>query len=204
MSAHTASVQQEKQRLRKHAATARASVPPGEREEAAARLAKGLPHHPLLKDLRPGGVLVPTRHGHEINTDPLAHALEGRGWKIHRPRVIPDTNEFEVIEWPTPSPLVAGEFGVPEPPQRAPASDPSKLKLILVPGLAFTKNGDRVGTGAGYFDRFLARYTETSPLTIGLAYHVQLLDDIPVEPHDVPLHGLQVEEQAITCRRPTT
>ncbi len=202
MTAHTASIQQEKQRLRKEAAATRSRVPPGEREEAAARLAKGLPHHPLMQNVRPGGVLVPTRHGQEINTEPVAHALEGRGWIIHRPRVIPDTNEFEIVRWPTPSPLVPGQYGVPEPPQRVPASDPGTLTLILVPGLAFTKTGDRIGTGAGYFDRFLARFAEKPPLTIGLAYHAQILDALPVEPHDVPLHGLQVEEQGITCNGP--
>ncbi len=197
------SVQQEKKELRKRAAAARSHVPPGEREEAAARLAKALPRHPLLEQVRPGPILIPTRHGHEIDTTNLAHALEGRGWQIHRPRVIPGTSEIEAVHWPTPSPLVPGAHDVPEPPLRAPAVDPTTLKVILVPGLAFTREGDRIGTGAGYFDRFLAPLAEMSdpPLTIGLSYRVQLVEELPLEPHDVPLHGIQVEEESILCRR---
>lgn len=194
-------VQQEKQALRKKALSVRAAVPPGEQEEAAARLAKGLPHHPLLKGVRPGPVLVPTRHGREIDTGPLAHALEGRGWTIHRPRVIPDTRDFQVVQWPTPSPLVPGTHDVPEPPMRADTSDPDTLRLIIVPGLAFTEDGHRLGTGAGYFDRFLARYKDAKdpPVTLGIAYQAQIVDSLPVQAHDIPMQGLQVEERSIVC-----
>lgn len=201
MASRPATLKEEKQRLREQALSTRASVPPGEREEAAARLAKGLPRHPLLEGMRPGGVLVPTRHGHEIDTAPLARALEGRGWLVHRPRVIPGTQEFEVVRWPTPSPLVPGTWKVPEPPARVPANDPSGLRLILVPGLAFTRAGDRLGTGAGYFDRFLAKLAQKGerPVAIGLAFRAQILEELPVEPHDVPLDGLQVEEESVVC-----
>jgi 5-formyltetrahydrofolate cyclo-ligase len=198
-----ATVQEEKRNLRKKARVARAAVPPGEREEAAARLAKALPKHPLLQNVRPGPVLIPTRHADEIDTTPLAHALEGRGWQIHRPRVISDTRDFEVVPWTTPAPLFPGAHGVPEPPSRAESADPGTLRLILVPGLAFTRSGDRLGTGAGYFDRFLARYQdhEEPPITIGMAYRAQLIGEIPTEPHDIPLQGLQVEEEHITCNK---
>lgn len=202
MSPSDTAVQQEKKNLRKQARSTRLAVPPGEQEEAAARLAKGLPHHPLLKDVRPGGVLVPTRHKDEIDTAPLAHALEGRGWTIHRPRIPAGSTHIEIVPWPTPGPLVPGAHGVPEPPQRAESADPADLRLLLVPGLAFTRSGDRLGTGAGYFDRFLARLGEEGhkPITIGLAYRAQVLDELPVELHDVPLKGLQVEEEPVVCR----
>lgn len=54
--------------------------------------------------------------------------------------------------------------------------------LLIVPGLAFTKEGKRLGRGKGHYDRYLSQY---HPKTISLAFSWQLFDDLPTEPHDV-------------------
>lgn len=62
------------------------------------------------------------------------------------------------------------------------------LDLILIPGLAFTKNGKRLGRGKGYYDRFLAkcfRKFKTRPFTLGLAFREQIVSDIPTTDTDV-------------------
>lgn len=62
--------------------------------------------------------------------------------------------------------------------------DPSTLELIIVPAVAYDRKGNRLGRGKGYYDRLLA---ETSACKIGVAYEFQMLEEIPAEPHDVPV-----------------
>ena len=57
---------------------------------------------------------------------------------------------------------------------------------VIVPGLAFTRAGDRLGQGGGWYDRFLAG-VDPSCATVGVAFAPQIVDDLPTEPHDVRL-----------------
>src|SRR5690606_2764030 len=60
--------------------------------------------------------------------------------------------------------------------------DPAALDVVVVPGLAFTAAGDRLGQGGGHFDRFLARLGPHC-LRIGVAFAEQVIDELPSEPH---------------------
>ncbi len=60
-----------------------------------------------------------------------------------------------------------------------------EMDLIVVPGVAFDRNGSRVGRGKGYYDRLLSR---SHALTVGVCYGFQLYDDIETEEHDIPIH----------------
>jgi 5-formyltetrahydrofolate cyclo-ligase len=62
--------------------------------------------------------------------------------------------------------------------------DPALLDVVVVPGLAFTSDGERLGQGGGHFDRFLTR-VRGDCLRIGVAFHEQLVDRLPAERHDV-------------------
>jgi len=69
------------------------------------------------------------------------------------------------------------------------------VDLFIVPGLAFTKNGCRLGHGMGYYDRYLARHQQMfsvnkdgeTPTTIALCFAEQIVDDIPTTGHDFPI-----------------
>lgn len=92
-----------------------------------------------------------------------------------------------------PSTLVAGTFNVPEPkPSEHPPISIEELDLILVPGLAFDLLGNRLGQGAGYYDRFL----DQIPLTprIGISFASQLLPSLPTEPHDLAMQAVVTEQ----------
>ncbi len=65
--------------------------------------------------------------------------------------------------------------------------DPSSVDVVVVPGLAFTTDGHRIGQGGGWYDRFLAGIGPDT-VTIGVGFREQLVDELPVEPHDVRLH----------------
>lgn len=67
--------------------------------------------------------------------------------------------------------------------------DKEKIDVVYIPGVCFSRKNERLGRGAGYYDRFLS---ELNPETIkiGLAFDFQLVDTIPTEKHDVPLDGV--------------
>jgi len=62
-----------------------------------------------------------------------------------------------------------------------------KVDLIIVPGLAFTLSGERLGRGGGYYDRALAGLREDA-LSVGVCFGFQLRETLPTEPHDKPVH----------------
>jgi len=71
------------------------------------------------------------------------------------------------------------------------------IDLILVPGIGFDKHGYRIGHGGGYYDKLLESATAQS---IGLAFHLQIIDKINVEEHDVPVHKIVTEKEVIYCK----
>ena len=78
-----------------------------------------------------------------------------------------------------------GQFGIREPGSNCIAIPPNRLDLILVPGVAFDPQGRRLGRGKGFYDQLLASVRGT---TCGVAFDEQIVEAIPVEPHDVHLN----------------
>lgn len=104
------------------------------------------------------------------------------GKQVCYPRVTGDG--LEVRHVVSPAELQIGRFGLREPnPERTELCDPASLDVMLVPGLAFTKEGVRLGRGGGYFDRFLADLPERI-VTIGTAFALQMRPTLPEEEHD--------------------
>ena len=67
---------------------------------------------------------------------------------------------------------------------------PEHFDFILVPGVAFSPNGYRLGRGKGYYDKFLSEYSNL--FTVGVCFREQFYLDIPTEPHDIPMHKVIV------------
>ena len=86
-------------------------------------------------------------------------------------------------------------FHIPAPPADAPV-EPSP-DICIVPGLAFTQSGQRLGMGGGHYDRYLANHPDTFPL--GLCYDWQVLESLASEPHDKPVQMLVTEQRVISC-----
>lgn len=86
-----------------------------------------------------------------------------------------------------PGDLAAGTWGIPEPrPEALRPLDPKTLDLVLVPGVGFDRQGYRLGYGGGYYDRFLRRLAPGC-LCVGLAFSLQVVDELPREHHDRPV-----------------
>jgi 5-formyltetrahydrofolate cyclo-ligase len=76
--------------------------------------------------------------------------------------------------------------------------NPKDLDLIIVPGIAFSENGARIGYGFGYYDIFLSKLSSKT-LKIGLSFELQLTKNIPVEAHDIKMNKIITEKRIISC-----
>ena len=112
----------------------------------------------------------------EPDTDPLFARLAAEGKRLLLPRV--NGADIEVCD--ADGPMVASRIGVHEP--QGPALPYSLVQFVIVPGLAFTLDGRRLGYGGGFYDRFLP---QVSAPNVGVCFAEQVLDDLPAEPHDV-------------------
>ena len=84
-----------------------------------------------------------------------------------------------------------GKYGIKEPvTPNSSLLTPHSIDFILVPGVAFSPNGYRLGRGKGYYDKFLSKYSNL--FTVGVCFREQFYLDIPTEPHDIPMHKVIV------------
>ncbi|MDF1792769.1 MAG: 5-formyltetrahydrofolate cyclo-ligase [Thalassobaculaceae bacterium] len=169
--------------------SARRQVMAGEAADAAHRLAMN-----LSAVIAPSsGTIVsgywPMRG--EIDPRPCLTALWSGGCRISLP-VVPDDKQALIFrEWEPDEELVPGPFGTSEP---APEAETVYPTLLLVPLLAFDREGRRLGYGGGYYDRTLAALREwQSVQAIGVAYSGQEIDAVPAGPHDALLNGIVTE-----------
>lgn len=95
------------------------------------------------------------------------------------PRVEGDEMEFYDL---ASGALAEGAFGIMEP-QCGELVEPRKIDVMVVPGVAFTPSGDRLGRGKGFYDRYLSREGFRA-YCVGVCYPHQMVDELPVEPHD--------------------
>lgn len=89
----------------------------------------------------------------------------------------------------SPDALQIGKFGIPSPDPQNPlckAIAASEIDLMIVPGVAFTLSGQRLGRGGGFYDRYLAN-PDLHAITLGVAYHHQIFDCIPTDQRDIDI-----------------
>ncbi|KPF77608.1 hypothetical protein IP88_05745 [alpha proteobacterium AAP81b] len=124
-------------------------------------------------------------------------AIEKRLGPHAFPRVTGGALSFHLAAW---ADLRPGFGGIPEPAATAPAIVPD---LLLVPLLAVTPAGVRLGQGGGYYDRTLATLrSRGSVAAIGLAWDVQIADALPADPWDEALDWVATPTRLFDCRRP--
>ena len=112
----------------------------------------------------------------EPDTDPLFARISVEGKRLILPRVEPSG----IVAVDGDSPMSVSKFGVTEP--IGPPIGLDEIDFVIVPGLAFTLAGDRLGYGQGYYDRFLPTLAAPS---VGVCFVDQLIDEMPLTEHDV-------------------
>ena len=118
----------------------------------------------------------------EVRTVPMLEQALRDGKKVAVPKCYGD--EMRFIYMDDLSKVEAGYANIPEPIADDPVAD-DKTALVLMPGMAFTKNGDRMGYGGGFYDKFLA--AEPDHPTVALCYAFQMVESLPTEEYDIPV-----------------
>ncbi len=151
--------------------------------EAAERAARH------VADLPQGNVVAVYRAmGSELDPEPLARAMSAAGTTLCLPVVVDRDALMIFRRWLPGEPLETDAAGCPAPLPLAEVVDPD---LVLTPLLAFDDFGGRLGQGGGYYDRTLA--ARPGVLRIGFGYAGQAVARLPMESHDVRLHGVLTE-----------
>ncbi|WP_409251359.1 5-formyltetrahydrofolate cyclo-ligase [Bacillus sp. SCS-153A] len=124
-----------------------------------------------------------------------------RGWEEGKrmlvPKCVPEENKIEFYYLESFAGLEKVFYGLWEPsPKKNVLADSADIDLVIVPGLAFMKNGYRLGFGGGYYDRFLEHYHGR---TLSLAFQEQLIEAVPVEEYDIPVAAIVSEGVVMKC-----
>jgi 5-formyltetrahydrofolate cyclo-ligase len=129
--------------------------------------------------------------GSEVDTTRIDEFARARGLRVVYPRINDGERRLAFHEV-TIDELVPATFALREPQAHAPVVELSQITALFVPGLAFDRAGGRIGWGRGYYDATLAAASPAA-LRIGLAFECQVIDHVPREPHDAPLHYVVTE-----------
>jgi 5-formyltetrahydrofolate cyclo-ligase len=129
----------------------------------------------------------------EVATGPLLERVLASGVRLLLPYVA-DDGAMRAAEVRSPEDLTPGYHGIPEPRARFPI-DPTEAGVIVTPGVAFDEAGNRLGYGGAFYDRFL-RAAGGVP-RIGICFELQIVEEIPVEPHDEPVNAIVTEGRVI-------
>ena len=135
----------------------------------------------------------------EVDTHGIIRGLLAAGGQVFVPVTDFGTRGMQWSHLLAMEELERTRFGLLEPAAKARRIEPIPNGAVcLVPGLAFTRDGWRIGYGGGYFDRFLDVFCG---IAVGLAHDAQVVDHIPTEDHDRPVDYLVTELGVTDCRK---
>jgi len=143
--------------------------------------------------------------GSELDPGPVLKTLARGRKQVYLPRVsrLPGRMDFALLT--DDAPLLRNRYGILQPGSTAPGIGARFLDVVLLPLLAFDLNGNRLGSGAGYYDRAFAfrrvRRTWRRPWLLGVAFDCQEVPALEPQPWDVPLDGLATETRLIRFDR---
>ena len=159
----------------------RNAIPQQQREKWSAELCRRIEGLPVFKRAESLFLFCPT--GSEVSLLPLVHTARERGLPVAFPRCLNET-DMQFFLCPDLSRMKKGRMGILEPPEDSVLVLPDENTLCLLPGLAFDREGFRLGYGKGYYDRYLARH---SLMTLAPVFPDCLCPDpLPREAFDLP------------------
>ncbi len=164
------------------------------RQECARSAAQLLAKHPLFQVSR--HIACYHAYKDEFQTQPIIEAIWQAGKICYLP-VLADAKSLQFVRYNRDDELQLNQHLIPEPVQRQQLIHADKLDLVITPLVAFDREGNRIGTGGGYYDRsfaFLFNHPDKAPFMLGLAYDIQKYPDIiHAESWDIKLNGILTE-----------
>jgi len=135
----------------------------------------------------------------EVQTDDIIRACWEAGKQVCVPYYIAEKKFYGMSRLDPKAPIKMKKWNLREPENPEPM-EASKLDLILVPAMAFDASGVRLGHGGGHYDRLLLNVTG---YRLGLAFHEQVVEQLPREPHDEPVQAILTEQKLFETELPS-
>ena len=170
----------DKKALRSHIRTLKRQMSPAQIEEASRQLAEQFVKTSQYRQAQTIYGYLP--YNQEVRTIPILEQALADGKRVAVPKVYGEEMRFIYMNDLTR--VEAGFGGIPEPVEDTPVADDPNA-LVLMPGLAFDREGHRIGYGGGFYDRFLAQ--EPNHPTVALCYEFQLLPKLETDEFDIPV-----------------
>jgi 5-formyltetrahydrofolate cyclo-ligase len=140
-----------------------------------------------------GTVMVYVSKSPEVDTTGLIDALLARGTRVVVPIIEKETHSLRLSYLESRDVLAESTFHVPEPIGHEIPASPADIDAVVVPMVGFDRSGNRLGYGAGYYDRFLAGLPDTC--TIGIAFACQEIGTVPCESFDRQMDVIMTESE---------
>ncbi len=185
-----------KRNLRRDGLAARRGLTPEQRVEYSQRIMDKLLDEPAY--LTAKCVFAYSAMEEEVHTDELLTMMMSMGKKVCLPHII-GVHRMEPVHLKSIADLEVGEFDILTVKESTREIVPiEQIDCVIVPGVAFSRDGARLGIGGGYYDDFLARAQNASRLA--LAYECQIVDSVPRQEWDMPVDVIITENEIIACR----
>lgn len=136
--------------------------------------------------------------GKELNIDKVLQQALRAGKKVYVPHII-SAIEFDAVELQGFTDFLYDRYGIRSVAEPKPLQDLAELDLVLVPAVAFARDGNRLGMGAGYYDRFLHKCPQAFKL--GVAYEELLQEQLPTDEYDIAVDMLVTESELLTINK---
>ena len=186
-----------KQDIRKRIMCVRENLTEKERETCSEKITEQVVSHPLFVQAEEIWCYVSC--GTEVDTKQILSVAWNTGKRIAVPKVT-GRRSMEFYYIGSFEELTTGAFGILEPKegkQQADCFQKTGHILMLVPGISFDPEGRRIGYGGGFYDTYLQKIEECH--TFGLAFEVQMADQIPAEAHDIRMEYVMTEKRCWKC-----
>ena len=186
----------EKTEIRQHIRAERRNVTPAQHHRWSATICEQLLAHPAVR--RAATIYAYHPLPDEPDIWPLILQLHRQGKTILLPHILSDT-QMTFLPYTGEDQLKEGPYHIMQPssplsPTRTGEAGTDSCSCFLIPGMAFTADGKRLGRGKGYYDRYLA-HARLSPHTthlIGICYPYQIINHIPTDKYDIPMNEVLV------------
>ncbi|MBK9262346.1 MAG: 5-formyltetrahydrofolate cyclo-ligase [Polyangiaceae bacterium] len=178
--------------LRKRARALRNTIPESAIAERSARIRTKLEAFPRFVAAKRVALFWPIVHRNEVDLRPLVETLTARGVSIAFPSIDPETRVMTFRYPANPQAMEERGLGFAEPAYEDPEA--TELDVVIVPALGLDAAGNRIGYGAGFYDRTLPRFCPPA-LSIGVVFDFQLLAEVPLTDGDVPVHAVVTDER---------
>ena len=191
----TTTLFQQKQILRKKALRVRNAISKIDQKKYSEKILKLLLSMPVLQSS--SSIHTYVSKDSEVMTHQLIYTLLERNINVICPR-IQKHNELGHSTISSFNDFKKNKLGILEPKEELPSFSINDLDVIIVPGLAFTRTGNRIGYGGGFYDRFLIK---TNAISIGLAFDKQVINKLPHNKDDSILDYIVTEKEIIKTEK---